>query len=188
MKTIIFILLVGITISCAAQKKIANLKNNTVERASESKYNVKIEDNRVSLINASNKLTGVKQISPNMGPNETNLLAPLDRKKAIAQLTRICASHISSEDMERLKKNKYPWITMRIRTDINGKPLELELDVQANSNLTLEQMEKIERDILQNVSFRLAPYTNNVVKGSNFLTFLYGIHYDNMLKIKNTDN
>lgn len=178
----------GITTSCAAQIKMTTLKNNTVERASVSRYNVKIEENMISLINTSNKLTSVRQISPNMHPNETDLLAPLDRKKAITQLTQICANYISRQDMESLKRNKYPWITMRIRTDVNGKPLELEFHVQANSNLTLVQIEKIEKDILQNFSFHLAPYTKNVAKGSNFLTFLYAIHYDNMLKIKDTYN
>lgn len=187
MRTILFILLICFTTSCVAQKKIANLKDNTIEKALTNKYSIKREANGVSLNNTSNKFTGVKQISPNMAPNETNLLAPLDRKKAVAQLTKICADIITLAQLEELIKVNNSGLFIRIKTNIVGKPLELEFYTKANPILTLNQLEGIEKEILQHFTIKLAPYTINVVKGSNFLTFDYSIYFENMLKIKNNN-
>lgn len=184
MRTILFIILICFTTSCVAQKKIANLKDNTIEKALTNKYSIKREANGVSLINTSNKFTSVKQISPNMAPNETNLLAPLDRKTAVAQLTKICANIIAINQLEELTKIKNSNLFIRIKTNIKGNPIELEFYIKANPILTLNQLESIEKEILQHFTIKLATYTVNVVKGSNFLTFDYSIYFADMLKVK----
>ena len=184
MKAIICILLIGFTTSCVAQKKIANLKDNTIEKALSNKYSIKKEVNGISLNSTSNKFTGVKQISPNMAPNETNLLAPLDRKNALAKLTKICADIITLNQLEELIKTNNSSLFIRVKTNIEGKPLELEFYTKANSILTLNQLEGIEKEILQHFTIKLAPYAINIVKGSNFLTFDFSIFYENILKIK----
>lgn len=138
----------------------------------------------MSLKNTTNKFTDVKQISPNMAPNETNLLAPLDRKKAVAQITKICAEIITLNQLEELSKINNSGLLITIKTNVEGRPLELEFYTKANSILTLNQLENIEKEILQNVIIKLASYTTKVIKGSNFLTFDYKIYFENMLKAK----
>lgn len=184
MKTIIFILLIGVTSSCVAQKKITNLKNNTIEKGIINRYTIKKDTHGVSLNNIANKFTGITQVSPNMAANETNLFSPLDRKNMLVQLTKICADIITLSQLEELIKIDNSGLLITIKTDIEGKPLELEFYTKTNSILSLNQLENIEKEILQHFTIKLAPYTVNVVKGSNFLKFDFKIYFINILKHK----
>lgn len=183
MKIIIFILLIGFTISCAAQKKIASLNDNTIVNVAAAKYSVTIKSDRITLQNTLNKLNNVKQVSPNLSPN-IRLLEPPYGKQALAQLTEICADIITLNQLKELIKINNSSLFISIKTDLNGKPIELYFYTMANSILTLNQLEEIEKEIMNSFSITIKAYNAPFIKRSNFLTFDFNMYFENVLKLK----
>lgn len=183
MRTIIFILLIGSTISCAAQKKIASLNDNTIVNVAKTKYSVTIKYDKVMLQNTLNKLNNVKQFSPNLSPN-IRLLEPPYGRLVLAQLTKICADIITINQLKELIKIDNSSLFISIKTDLNGKPKELYFYTMANSILTINQLEEIEKEIMKSFSITIKAYNAPFIKGSNFLTFDFNIYFENVIKLK----
>jgi len=184
MKTIILsILLIGIiTTSCSAQKKIAALSDNVITKAKLETYMIKKEKQKVTIENSNNKFANIKQSSPNLPINIS--LRPYYIKLDIQELTKICAKHINTNDLETLADVKYAGISIDLRTNTNGKVLEISFFTDGNSILSLQQIEGIEYDIKTSNIVNIKPEAEKYLKNSNFVLVDTAIYFDDILKVK----
>ncbi|RYF10235.1 MAG: hypothetical protein EOO42_22880, partial [Flavobacteriales bacterium] len=131
MRTILFILLIGITTSCVAQKKIASIDNNITLKAYTENFTVRKQQKKATIENAKNKLNSVRQVSPNLPINMS--LRPYYIKLDLQQLTKILADNIPLRDLESLANIKNAGISIDLRTDVTGKVLEVSFFTDENS-------------------------------------------------------
>lgn len=185
MKTTIFIVLTGFTLSCTAQRNIASLESNAAVKANLESYIVVKQHRKVSIENIKNKLNGVKQNSPNLPLNIS--LRPYYIKLDLQQLTIILAKNIAIREMESLANIKNAGILIDLRVDVTGKILEVSFFTDDNSTLNLKQLEIIENEIKKaSQLIVIKPEIERYIKGSNFLLVDTKIYFENILKIKRT--
>ena len=167
--------------SCSAQKKIAEIPNNTVVKSKSEKFFVKKVDDKVYIENSANKLSQVKQSSPNLGTSIN--LSPYV-KIDFDRITKICAQHISVNELETLSKIKQASLFIRIRSDITGKAIEMVFFTDATSILNIQQLDRIEAALLAEKVISVKPEISKFLAGSNFLVNDAIIFFADMLKMK----
>jgi len=180
-----FIMLIGIiNTSCSAQQKIATLSDNITTKAKLETYTIKKEQQKATIENSKNKLANVKQSSPNMPIGIA--LVPYYVKIDLKELTKICAKHISLNELESLTTSKHANIFIDMRTSIEAKVLEVSFFTDQNSILNLKQLESIENEIKTKNLITIKPEAERYIKGSNFLRINAIIYFDDVLKVKKT--
>lgn len=186
MKNILSLILVTcfISFSCAAQKKIASFTENEIVKTNMGSYKIKKANKKVTIENTSNRLSNVKQNSPNLPINMK--LNPYYIKLDLTQLTKICSKYISLEDIKGLSQTTNAGLFIEIRTDLKGKVLEVSFFTDENSILDLQQLESIENDIKSVKLIAIKPEADKYTKGSNFLLVDAKIYFEDMLKVKRT--
>ena len=187
MKSIVIsILLIGIiTTSCSAQKKIAALSDNVITKAKLESYMIKKEQQKVTIENSNNKLTNIKQTSPNLPFNIP--LIPYYVKPNLQELKIIFAKYMTIKELENLSINSFAGISIDIRCNTTGKIREVLFFTDKNSILSLEQLENIEHDIITTKNMiTIKPEAERYIKGSNFLLVDTRLVFSDILKVKKT--
>lgn len=182
MKKILLMALMAFSSSCMAQKKIALLNDNSIVKLNSENFIINKEKGMVTIEKTSNKLSKIKQSSPNL-PLNFNLYPSV--KIDFPKLTQICAENISINELEKLSQIKQASLFIRIRSNIYGKPLEVLFFTDANSSLNIEQLDKIEKAIFKEKIISVKPEISKYLAGSNFLVNDAMIYFEDMLKVKN---
>jgi hypothetical protein len=165
-----------------AQTPIAELKDGSINKAITQSYLVKKPSKYIDIENINNKFTNIKQHSPKLLGSQLGF-----RDIAIDQikLRKICAKYISKQQLEILAAGeKYASIMINIRTDINGKTLEVGFFTKQNSILNLNQLELIEQEIKTTKLVSMKPEILPLLEGSNYYLVWPSIHFEDMLKVK----
>lgn len=185
MKTIILAILFATSISsCIAQTKIASLGKSAITKAKSITFSTNKENGYAYIQNTNNKFSKVKQSSPNL-PANVNLY-PEYAKIDFEKITKICISHISLKELEELAKLKQSSLFIRIRSDLTGRPIEMQFLTDANSNLSVNQLEEIENELLKATIIWINPKAEKLLQGSNYLVNDAVIYFEDMLKVKRT--
>lgn len=184
MKTFaIFIFIIGIGISsCSAQKKIASINNNITIKAHNENYTITKKQKKVTIENSKNKLSLVRQNSPNLPINMS--LRPYYIRLDIEQLTKIFAENIPLKTLESLSLIKNSGISIDLRTDVTGKILEVSFFTDEDSILDLRQLEYIENEIKTAKLITIKSEIERYIKGSNFLLVDTRLIFSEILKVK----
>ncbi|MES2418233.1 MAG: hypothetical protein V4541_08580 [Bacteroidota bacterium] len=184
MKTILSALLfISLTTSCLAQKEISALSDNSLVKAKRIQYHIKKLQKIITIDNIANKLTNIKQSSPNIPLNATSFdfyYKNLD----LAQIIHICADALSLEQIEEMLKTKNSSIFINIKSNLGGVPLEITFAVDKNSILSLKQIEEIEINIKKQIRITFKPEATRYLKDSNFMVSNPSIWFTDILKAK----
>ena len=176
MKTlnIIIIFLFVIGSSCNAQKTLSELKNNQIKVAGYT-YNINRSSNSFILIeNSSNKLANVKPKRPNWPPN-----IPSFKKISINQalLNSIFKEVISANKIKLLPKDITDDLSVRIRADLEGNPIEISFVTDKKSILTVEELSLLERQIKKKIKIFIQEDFKKYLIGADFIVFDAQIQY-----------
>ena len=164
-----------------AQTPIAELKDGSINKAITQSYLVKKPSKYIDIENINNKFTNIKQHSPKLFYQLGWPEIAIDQIK----LRKICAKYISKQQLEILAAGeKYAGIMINIRTDINGKTLEVGFFTKQNSILNLNQLELIEQEIKTTKLVSMKPEILPLLEGSNYYLVWPSIHFEDMLKVK----
>ena len=175
---VLFVLLCS---SSFAQTPIAELKDGSINKAIIQSYLVKKPSKYIDIENINNKFTNIKQHSPKLFHQLGWPEIAIDQIK----LRKICAKYISKQQLEILAAGeKYAGIMINIRTDINGKTLEVGFFTKQNSILNLNQLELIEQEIKTTKLVSMKPEILPLLEGSNYYLVWPRIHFEDMLKGK----
>ena len=164
-----------------AQTTIAELKDGSINKAITQSYLVKKPSKYIDIENINNKFTNIMQHSPKLFHQLGWPEIAIDQIK----LRKICAKYISKQQLEILAAGeKYASIMINIRTDINGKTLEVGFFTKQNSILNLNQLELIEQEIKTTKLVSMKPEILPLLEGSNYYLVWPSIHFEDMLKVK----
>ena len=165
-----------------AQIKLIDLKDGSINKAITLNYQIKKTTKYIDIENINNRFTNIKQNSPRL---YGQVLTKPDIVIDMVKLSRICANHISKQQIETLAAGiKYAGLMIDIKTDINGNTLELSFFTEQNSILTLNQLEKIEKELMTTKLVSMKPEILPLLEGSNYLRITPKIYYEFLLKVK----
>jgi hypothetical protein len=165
-----------------AQIKLTDLKDGSINKALTLNYQIKKTTKYIDIENINNRFTNIKQNSPRL---HGQILTKPDIVIDMVKLSRICANHISKQQIETLAAGiKYAGLMIDIKTDINGNTLELSFFTEQNSILTLNQLEKIEKELMTIKLVSMKPEILPLLEGSNFWRITPKIYYEFLLKVK----
>ncbi|WP_395626579.1 hypothetical protein [Daejeonella sp.] len=165
-----------------AQIKLIDLKDGSINKALTLNYQIKKTTKYIDIENINNRFTNIKQNSPRL---HGQILTKPDIVIDMVKLSRICANHISKQQIETLAAGiKYAGLMIDIKTDINGNTLEVSFFTEQNSILTLNQLEKIEKELMTIKLVIMKPEILPLLEGSNFWRITPTIIYEDLLKIK----
>ncbi len=168
--------------SCFAQTPIAELKDGSINKALNLNYQIKKTTKYIDIENINNRFTNIKQNSPRL---HGQILTKPDIVIDVVKLSRICANHISKQQIETLAAGiKYAGLMIDIKTDINGNTLEVSFFTEQNSILTLNQLEKIENELMTTKLISMKPEILPLLEESNFWRITPTIIYEDLLKVK----
>lgn len=170
MKTLTtLLLLIGIiTTSCSAQQKIANIKDQDVVKTKFSQYKIRKDNKTATIENVGNKLSNVDQLSPNL-PKNINLgnITKYDENEILKILVNIISQN---QIQEAVNKRKNAALFIRVKSNLEGVPIELEFLTDENSNINLSQIQDIETAIRSNLRIKIDKKLDKFLKGSNFIS------------------
>lgn len=174
--TICFLL--TISLACKAQKSISKIDAQFVKTLSNTYKLDKSNTQFINVENSLNKLSKVKPIAPNWPLNISSY-----KKITLDQnlLVVICTEILSLEKIKNLPKGLNDALAIRIKADINGKPLEISFLTEMNSLFTVNELEKIESQIKKRVTIKIAQDFKKYLIGANFIVFDTQVHYKDML-------
>lgn len=174
--------MICITTSCIAQKKIADIKSNSIISAGNKNYIVKTMSGGIRIENQSNRFINLKQTSPNL-PNHI-VLENYYKKIDVNQLTAICAKIISLSELEKMANVKNAGLQIDIKSNLKGDPIDVLFFTEENSSLTIKQLAEIETLIKESVKIYIRLDAKPYIEGSNFLSTNVTIWFTDMLKAK----
>jgi hypothetical protein len=165
-----------------AQTKLTDLKDGSINKALNYSYQIKKTIKYIEIDNINNKFTNIKPNSPGLyGQVLTKPDIVIDMEK----ISKICAKHISTKQLEILTiGTKYTGLRIIIRTDIYGNTLEIGFFTEQNSILTLNQLEKIENELMTTKLISMKPEILSLLEGSNFWQIRPKFYYEDLLKVK----
>ncbi len=165
-----------------AQTKLTDLKDGSINKALNYSYQIKKTIKYIEIDNINNKFTNIKPNSPGLyGQVLTKPDIVIDMEK----ISKICAKHISTKQLEILTVGtKYTGLRIIIRTDIYGNTLEIGFFTEQNSILTLNQLEKIENELMTTKLISMKPEILPLLEGSNFWQIRPKFYYEDLLKVK----
>jgi ABC-type phosphate/phosphonate transport system substrate-binding protein len=169
MKTNIIIvtcLFLGMSVACKAQKAISKIDAGIVKSKgltykldnSNSKY--------IEIKNTANQLANVKYSAPNWPANlSPSRVITTDRNVLVAIFREV----LNQERIKQLPTGRHDALFIHIKSDLNGKTLNISFVAQKNSTLTIEDLEKIENEIKKRVKVHILPDYKRFLVGANYI-------------------
>lgn len=165
--------------ACAAQQPVAKISSNKVSLDKET-YNISKSAGRYTEIkNSANKFGSVKQSAPNL-PSDFKVSYNMSFDKKLVY--KICADAIPLEKLKEMPMGMNDRLTIYMKVDGKGVPIEMEFVVQNTSLISAKELQQIEINIKKQVRITFLNGIDRYFKGANFFNIDIPVPYSEILK------
>jgi hypothetical protein len=180
MKIPLIITLILAILSCKAQQPLYLIQETKVN-ANITTYSLNRTGNYIKIENQKNKLSETKMIAPNLSLEmSTQPIMKVDKQK----LTLICARILPLQKLQKLPKGIVDGLSIRIRCNTLGTPLEVSFLTETNSILNINELESIESLIKKEIKATYFPKMETFLIGANYINIDTKVYYKDILEVK----